>query len=43
MTTRRRLLHWTAWFALVNVVLFALVGLRYLWYYAALGPSLAWI
>ena len=42
MTTRRRLLRWTGWFALVNVALLALVGLRYLWYYATLGPSLAW-
>src|SRR5438093_4429569 len=31
------------WFALVNVALLALVGLRYLWYYATLGPSVAWI
>src|SRR5258705_7698139 len=43
MTTRRRLLRWASWFALVNVVLLALVGLRYLWYYATLGPSMAWI
>src|SRR5882672_2804568 len=43
MTTRRRLLRWASWFALVNAALLALVGLRYLWYYAALGPSVAWI
>ena len=43
MTARRRLLRWASWFALVNAVLLALVGLRYLWYYAALGPSVAWI
>jgi len=43
MTVRRRLLRWSGWFALVNVALLALVGLRYLWYYAALGPSVAWV
>ncbi len=43
VTTKRRLLRWLGWFALVNVVLLALVGLRYLWYYATLGPSMAWI
>ena len=43
VTTRRRLLRWMGWFALVNVALLALVGLRYLWYYATLGPSVAWI
>ena len=31
------------WFALVNVALLALVGLRYLWYYARLTPSTGWI
>jgi membrane-anchored protein YejM (alkaline phosphatase superfamily) len=40
---RRRLLRWGSWFALVNAGLLALVGLRYLWYYFALGPSVAWI
>src|SRR6266536_3289209 len=43
MTTRRRLLRWTGWFSLVNVALLALVGSRYLWYYATLGPSVAWV
>ena len=43
MTARRRLLRWASWFALVNAALLALIGLRYLWYYAALGPSVAWI
>ncbi|MDJ0926988.1 MAG: DUF3413 domain-containing protein [Gammaproteobacteria bacterium] len=30
---RRQLLRWTGWFAAINVVLFALVGLRYLLIY----------
>ena len=40
---RRRLLRWGSWFAVVNTALLALIGLRYLWYYAALGPSAAWV
>jgi membrane-anchored protein YejM (alkaline phosphatase superfamily) len=40
---RRRLLRWGSWFALANAALLALVGLRYLWYYVTLGPSVAWI
>jgi uncharacterized protein len=40
---RRRLLRWGNWFAVINVALLAVVGLRYLWYYAALGPSTAWV
>jgi hypothetical protein len=43
MPVRRRLLRWTSWFALVNTALLAIVGLRYLWYYATLGPSPAWV
>ncbi|HYS94830.1 MAG TPA: DUF3413 domain-containing protein, partial [Candidatus Acidoferrales bacterium] len=43
MAARRRLLRWGSWFALVNAGLLALVGLRYLWYYAVAGPSVAWI
>src|ERR1700675_4287918 len=43
MTTRRRRLRGAAWFAAANAALLALIGLRYLWYYAALGPSPAWI
>ena len=43
MGARRRLLRWGSWFALVNAGVLALVGLRYLWYYAAVGPSVAWI
>lgn len=40
---RRRLFRWGSWFALVNAGLLALVGLRYLWYYALLVPSVAWV
>ena len=40
---RRRLLRWGSWFAVANAALLAGVGLRYLWYYAALGPSAAWV
>src|SRR5512147_726329 len=39
---RRRLLRWGSWFAAANVALLGVVGLRYLWYYAALGSSAAW-
>ena len=42
MAARRRLLRWASWFALVNAGVLALVGLRYLWYYAAVGPWVAW-
>jgi membrane-anchored protein YejM (alkaline phosphatase superfamily) len=38
---RRRLLRWGSWFAAANAALLGVVGLRYLWYYAALGPSAA--
>ena len=41
MSARRRLLRWGSWFAVVNAALLAFVGLRYLWYYVALGPSVA--
>ena len=43
MSARRRLLRWGSWFAGVNAALLAVIGLRYLWYYLALGPSVAWI
>ncbi len=43
VSARRRLLRWGSWFAVVNGALMAVVGLRYLWYYFALGPSFAWI
>src|SRR3982074_3664132 len=32
---RRRLLRWGSWFALANAGLLALIGVRYLWHYAA--------
>ena len=43
VSARRRLLRWGSWFAVGNGALMAVVGLRYLWYYFALGPSFAWI
>jgi membrane-anchored protein YejM (alkaline phosphatase superfamily) len=43
MSPRRRLLRWASLFAAVNAGLLILVGLRYLWSYAWLGPSVAWI
>jgi membrane-anchored protein YejM (alkaline phosphatase superfamily) len=42
MSPRQRLLRWANWFALVNVAILAVVGLRYLWHYAALSPSVSW-
>jgi len=42
-SSRRRLLRWGSWFAVANAALLALVALRYLWYYSALGPSAAWL
>ncbi|MGH7302495.1 MAG: DUF3413 domain-containing protein [Candidatus Rokuibacteriota bacterium] len=42
MGPRRRLLRWAGWFAGVNAALLALVGLRYLWHYAALGGAVSW-
>ena len=39
---RRRLLRWLSWFAVTNAALLAIVGLRYPWYYATLGPLAAW-
>src|SRR5215470_8179081 len=43
LSPRRRLLRWGSWFAAVNAALMAAVGAPYLWYYFALGPSLAWL
>jgi membrane-anchored protein YejM (alkaline phosphatase superfamily) len=43
VTTRRRLLRWGSWFALVNAGGLALIGLRYLAHYAAPGLSVAWL
>jgi len=42
MSARQRLLSWANWFALVNAALLAVIGLRYLWLYAALSPSVSW-
>ena len=39
---RRQLLRWANGFALANAALFAIVGLRYLWYYSPLEPLLGW-
>jgi len=39
---RRRLLRWTNWFVVVNVAVLAIVGVPYLWHYAALGRSVSW-
>ena len=43
MSARRRLLRWGSWFAVVNAALLAVIGLRYLWYYVGMGPSVAWV
>ena len=42
MSSRRRLLRWASWFALAHAALLALIGLRYLWLYVRLSPSVAW-
>jgi uncharacterized protein len=42
VSLRRRLLRWVGWFGAVNAALLALVGLRYLWQYAALGRAVSW-
>jgi len=42
VTPRRRLLRWASWFALVNAAVLAIVGVPYLWHYAALGRSVSW-
>jgi uncharacterized protein len=36
------LLRWASWFAVSNAGLLALIGLRYLWLYVRLSPSVAW-
>ena len=43
MTALKRLGRWAGWFALVNVALLALIGLRYLWQYSRLAPSTGWL
>jgi len=40
---RRRLLRWGSWFALANAGLLALIGVRYLWHYAAPAAPAAWL
>jgi uncharacterized protein len=42
VSPRRRLLRWLSWFAVVNAGLLAIVGLRYLWLYTALGRTVSW-
>src|SRR5262249_26114706 len=42
MSRRRRLLRWASGFAVVNAAVLAIVGLPYLWHYAALGRSVSW-
>jgi uncharacterized protein len=43
VSPRRRLLRWGSWFAVANAALLGVIGLRYLWYYSALTPSVAWV
>ncbi len=43
MNPRRRLFRWASWFAVANAALLGVIGLRYLWYYSALKPSVAWV
>jgi len=42
VSPRRCLFRWLGWFALVNVALVGIIGLRYLWLYAALGGTVSW-
>src|SRR5262245_47330455 len=42
MSARRRLFRWTLGFGLAHSALLGIVGLRYLWYYGPLEPSLGW-
>jgi len=42
MSPRRRLVRWLGWFAVVNAALLAIIGLRYLWLYMALGRTVSW-
>lgn len=41
MTSRRRLLRWAHWFTAVHAGLLGLIGLRYLWLYLRLSPTVA--
>ena len=40
---RGRLIRWVLWFAMLNVALMAIVGLRYLWHYSPPDPWIAWV
>jgi len=42
VSPRRRLFRWLGWFAAVNAALLAIIGLRYLWLYAAVGRTVSW-
>jgi hypothetical protein len=43
VSPRRRLFRWAGWFAAVNAGALAVIGLRYLWLYVRLSPSVAWV
>ncbi len=43
MTSRRRLLRWAHWFTAAHAGLLGLIGLRYLWLYMRLSPTVAWV
>ena len=43
MTPRRRLLRWILWFTAAHTGVLALIGLRYLWLYFRLSPTVAWV
>ena len=43
MTSRRRLLRWAHWFTAVHAGLLGFIGLRYLWLYMRLSPTVAWV
>jgi membrane-anchored protein YejM (alkaline phosphatase superfamily) len=42
VSPRGRLLRWLGWFVVVNAALLGIIGLRYLWLYAALGRTVSW-
>jgi membrane-anchored protein YejM (alkaline phosphatase superfamily) len=42
VSARPRLFRWLGWFALANAGVLAIIGLRYLWLYAALGRAVSW-
>ena len=43
MISRRRLLRWAHWFTAAHAGLLGLIGLRYLWLYMRLSPTVAWV